>query len=86
MGKWANEQMSDEPVTTDPTEDKTRLISLAEAAERYGFSHSLLRQLARTGRLKAQKIAKTWLTSPADVEDYIRSRQRRGRYREDVQI
>ena len=65
--------------------DKDELISLAEAARRYGFSHSLLRQVARTGRLRARKIAKTWLTTPADVENYIRSRQKRGAYRDDIE-
>jgi len=85
--------MTDEPTpapigaegTNNPTEDKARLISLAEASEMYGFSHSFLRQIARAGRLKAQKIAKTWLTTPTDVEDYIRSRQKRGAYRDDIE-
>ena len=65
-------------------EDKERLISLTEASEMYGFSTGYLRQIARKGRLKAQKIAKTWLTTPADVEAYIESRQRRGAYKEDI--
>ena len=68
------------------TEDKTRLISLAEAAEMYGFSYGYLRQLAGRGRLKAVKIGNSWITTPADVEDYIRSRQRRGAYRNDIQV
>ena len=73
------------PMTKDQqVEDKQELISLAEAAARYGFSHAYLRQLARKGRLKARKIAKTWLTTPADVESYIASRQKRGAYREDI--
>lgn len=42
--------MTDEPMTHSPTDDKTRLISLSQAAEMYGFSHSFLRQAARTGR------------------------------------
>ena len=67
-----------------PIEDKQELISLAEAAERYGFSHAYLRRLARRGRLKAKKIAKTWLTTPADVVEYIASRQKRGAYKEDI--
>jgi len=68
------------------TEDKTRLISLAEASEMYGFSHAYLSELAGRGRLKAFKIARNWVTTPADVEVFIRSRQRRGRYRDDIQI
>jgi len=39
---------------TDTT-DKTRLISLPEAAELYGFSSDYLRNLAQKRRLSAQK-------------------------------
>ena len=66
--------------------DKDELISLAEAARRYGFSQEYLSRLARRGRLKAVKIARNWLTTPADVEEFIHSRQRRGKYRDDIQI
>jgi hypothetical protein len=37
-------------------DDKARLISLTEAAELYGFSHRYFGNLARKGRLKAQKV------------------------------
>jgi hypothetical protein len=67
-------------------EDKTRLISLAEAAAIYGLDNNYLGQLARRGRLKAQKIAGVWLTRPIDVEEFIRSRQKRGAYRDDIQL
>ena len=66
-------------------DDKTRLISLPEAAELYGFSAQYLGNLVRRGRLKAQKIGYTWITTPKDVEDYIRSRKEMGRYRDDIQ-
>jgi hypothetical protein len=66
--------------------DKERLISLPEAAELYGFSHDYLRAIARKGRLKAQKIGNSWVTTPANVEEYIRSRQERGAYRDDIQL
>lgn len=68
------------------TDDKTRLISLPEAAELYGFDQRYLGKLARKGRLKAQKVGKMWVTTPADMEDYIISREKRGAYREDIQI
>jgi excisionase family DNA binding protein len=85
MTEHETQSMTSEPMTNDqPIEDKQELISLAEAAKRYGFSHDYLRELARKGRLKAQKIAKTWLTTPADVEAYIASRQKRGAYRDDI--
>jgi hypothetical protein len=67
-------------------EDKTRLISLPEAAELYGFSAGYLTNLARRGRLKARKVGGTWVTTPSEVEDYIRSRQERGAYRNDIQL
>lgn len=66
------------------SDDKTRFISLAEAADMYGFSQDYLGNLARKGRLTAQKIGKMWVTTPADVEAYIRSRQERGAYRGDI--
>ncbi|MCP4542446.1 MAG: helix-turn-helix domain-containing protein [Chloroflexi bacterium] len=69
-----------------PDTDKDRLISLAEAAEMYGFSYGYLRQLAGRGRLKAVKIANGWITTPTDVEAFIRTRQKRGVYRDDIQV
>ncbi|NKQ35700.1 MAG: helix-turn-helix domain-containing protein [Chloroflexi bacterium] len=66
-------------------EDKTRLISLSEAAELYGFSQDYLGELARRGRLKAQKVGKFWVTTPQEVEDFIRSRKNRGVFRDDIQ-
>ena len=67
-------------------EDKGRLISLPEAAELYGFSSDYLRNLAQKGRLKARKISDRWITTPRDVESYIKSRKRRGQYREDINL
>ncbi|MFQ5419017.1 MAG: helix-turn-helix domain-containing protein [Anaerolineae bacterium] len=66
--------------------DKERLISLAKASELYGFNQAYLATLARKGRLKAFKPGNEWLTTPADVEDFIRSRKRRGVYRDDIQV
>ena len=67
------------------TDDKTRLISLSEAAELYGFSRVYLSELAKKGRLKAQKIGGAWVTTPNDLEEYIRSREEKGAYRGDIQ-
>jgi len=65
--------------------DKTRPITLAEAAEIYGFNHRYLAELARKGRLKARRSGGIWLTTLANVEAYIASRQRRGAYRNDIE-
>ena len=70
--------------TPDP--DKNRFISLPEAAQLYGFSARYLSNLAKRGRIKAQKIGNFWVTTPKDMEAYIRSRKRRGVYREDIQL
>ncbi|MFQ5872777.1 MAG: helix-turn-helix domain-containing protein [Dehalococcoidia bacterium] len=73
-------------MTTDQQDqDKHELISLAEAAERYGYNRDYLSEIAPRGRLKAHKIGNMWVTTPADVEAYIASRQRRGAYRDDIE-
>ena len=41
-------------MNTQPV-DKSIQITLAEAAERYGFNHRYLAELARKGRLEARK-------------------------------
>lgn len=68
---------------TDPYHD---LISLAEAAKRYGLTSDYLRQLAIKGRLKARKIGRNWVTTPGDVEDYINTRQKIGAYKDDLNV
>lgn len=66
---------------TGSDEDKTRLISLAEAAEIYGFKADYLRQLVHKQRLNARKIGSIWVTTPAAIEKYLESRQKSGRPR-----
>jgi len=61
-------------------------ISLAEAAEVYGLSMDYLRTIARSGRLAARKIGRNWVTTRADVENYINTRTKKGAYREDVGV
>jgi excisionase family DNA binding protein len=68
------------------SDDKRRPITLAEAAQIYGFNHNYLTELARRGRLRAAKSGGTWLTTPADVEDYIVDRKKRGVYRDDITL
>jgi len=73
-------------MSTERPSDKDKLISLTQAAEIYGFNSIYLAELARKGRLQAQKIGNMWVTTPADVEEYIRSRDKRGAYRADIQV
>ena len=70
---------------TDPI-DKDRLISLAEASKIYGFSKNYLGNLVRRGRLGAQKVGTSWVTTPRQVEEFIASRQARGVFRDDISI
>ena len=66
--------------------DKTCPVTLAEAAQIYGFSQGYLRQLILKGRLGARKSGGVWLTTPADIDAYIATRQRRGAYRDDIRL
>jgi excisionase family DNA binding protein len=61
------------------------LISLTEAAEHYGLSSDYLRQLAIRGRLNARKIGRNWVTTLSDVENFIKTREKRGAYRPDLE-
>lgn len=62
-------------------------MTLAEAAERYGYTDaSSLRQAVHRGSLKAVKIGNTYLTKPDWVEDYIKSRPRGPAWHSGVKI
>ena len=69
---------------SEESSDKSIPITLAEAAERYGFNHRFLSELARKGRLNARKSGGVWLTTPEAIEEYIASRRKRGAYRDDI--
>ena len=47
-----------------------KILTLAEAAERLGISHSTLRNQVRSGRLNATLIGKTWTVTEREVERY----------------
>lgn len=70
-----------------PDEDlkASDLITLKEAAEYSGFSHNYLRKLVIRGRLKARKLGRQWLTTKEALDRFIRSRQRKGLYRKDIE-
>ena len=51
--------------------EEGRYISLSEAAARFGVSHSHLKLLARTGKLRAIKIGHSWVTTPEAVTAYL---------------
>ena len=62
----------------------SELITLKEAAERFGLSPASLRRYAWEGRLKAQKFGNTWVTTIEAVEGYLASRQRKRSPRKDL--
>jgi hypothetical protein len=66
-----------------PTDE---LISLAEAADYYGYNADYLRHLATRGRLVARKIGRNWVTTHADLEAFVTSRKKRGVFRKDIKV
>lgn len=64
---------------------KGDLITFPQAAELYGFTADYFRKLATSGRLKAKKFGVQWVTTPADVEAFIKSRVVRGVYKKDIE-
>jgi excisionase family DNA binding protein len=54
-------------------------LSLREAAASSGISASHLRLLARTGRIKAQKLGRDWFTTEAAVLAYLADERQRSK-------
>ena len=74
------------PKTVSDSSDKTNLISMPEAAEIYGFNADYLARLVRQRKIKGRKIGGVWVATQFDIEDFIRTRKRRGVYRADIQL
>ena len=60
------------------------MITLKQAVELYGFKLNYLQGLALRGRLVCKKFGNQWVTTPADMEIFIKSRVVRGVYRKDI--
>ena len=55
-------------------------MTAVDVAAVLGVNTSRVRQLARAGQLKGERVGRDWLFSRADVEEYERTRPRgRGR-------
>jgi hypothetical protein len=67
-------------------EDKNRLITMAEAAEIYGLTPQYLSRLAKKGRLRATLFGHSYVTTPADMEEFLLSREKKGFFREDIKL
>jgi hypothetical protein len=53
------------------------LVSIGRIAKETPYSADFLRQLSRSGKLRAYKLNRDWMTTPAAMLDYLRSQQRR---------
>jgi len=58
--------------TRDTAKGRARIISLAEAAEIIGTSYPTAVRLAESGELKAFRIRKSWRTSDAACDEFVR--------------
>ena len=54
-------------------------ISLGEAAAQFGLSHSHLKLLARSGKLRAIKIGHSWVTTREAVAEYLHNAELRSK-------
>lgn len=61
-----------------PVNDE-RLISLKEAATLSGLSADHLRRLAERGSLRAEKVARNWITTAAAVAEYMKDAEKRSK-------
>ncbi|NWJ99008.1 MAG: hypothetical protein HXX20_25000 [Chloroflexi bacterium] len=68
--------MTDENQPTSPIDPLTigELISLAEAAQLSGLTQDYLKKIAQSGRLRAKKIGRNWVTTKMSVEVYKNTR------------
>ena len=57
---------------SETIEGEGRIISLVEAAEMIGTSYPTAVRLAKSGELKAFRIRRTWRTSTAACEAFVR--------------
>ena len=64
-----------------------KLLSTSEVAKRLGIHHFSVCRIIREGRLRAQKIGKSWVVLEEDVESLAQSYEaRRGRPRKQMTI
>jgi hypothetical protein len=55
------------------------LVSIGRIAKQTPYSADFVRQLARSGKLRAYKLNRDWMTTPAAVLDYLHSQADRHR-------
>lgn len=62
----------------DPLQPELNLISLAEAAQRYGLAHGYVRRLIRERKLWGRKIGRNWVTTDEAMKAYLATERRPG--------
>ena len=68
--------MSSRPALPTAEEIGT-LVPIGRIAKDTPYSADFLRQLARSGKLRAYKLNRDWMTTPAAVHDYLKSQTKR---------
>src|ERR1700676_3190521 len=53
------------------------LVPIARIAKDTPYSADFLRQLARSGKIRAFKLNRDWLTTPDAIRDYLKSQTKR---------
>jgi len=61
--------------------DASPLLGVREAAAELGRSVALIRRMCAAGRLRAQKVGKTWVIAPDDLSAFQALDRPRGRPR-----
>ncbi|MHB0871068.1 MAG: helix-turn-helix domain-containing protein [Chloroflexota bacterium] len=59
--------------------EEERLISLNEAAARSRLSTGFLRRLCRTGKIRAVKVGRDWVTTWQAVAEYLEDAEKRSK-------
>lgn len=75
--------MPDEPHEPAGEDAAKQLITLSEAAEKTGLSHSHLRLLVRHGKVWGTKLGHSWVTTETAVRRYLATERKPGPKRED---
>jgi hypothetical protein len=82
------QQLKSTPMSVPPTlptaEEIGTLVPIGLIAKQTPYSADFLRQLARSGKIRAYKLHRDWLTTPAAVRQYLQNQQRRHEHELDL--
>src|SRR6266851_4116446 len=69
--------MSPTPRALPSAEEIGKLVPIGRIAKDTPYSADFLRQLARSGKIRAYKLNRDWLTTPDAIRDYLKSQTKR---------